>query len=75
MQVSTQGTSGIKGFSMEKWLCWSSMGAAGLVLLLFILDIAIGLPFGRSSVVVDAIAIICSIAVLLLSWDAFRDLG
>jgi len=64
-----------KGFSMEKWLCWSSMGAAGLVLLLFILDIAIGLPFGRSSVVVDAIAIVCSIAVLLLSWDAFRDLG
>jgi len=51
------------------------MGAAGLVLLLFILDIAIGLPFGRSSVFVDAIAIICSIAVLLLSWDAFRDLG
>ncbi len=64
-----------KGFSMEKWLCWSCMGAAGLVLLLFILDIAIGLPFGRSSVVVDAIAIVCSIAVLLLSWDAFRDLG
>ncbi|MEY4946891.1 MAG: hypothetical protein RIR22_1592 [Planctomycetota bacterium] len=64
-----------KGFSMEKWLCWGSMGAAGLVLLLFILDIAISLPFGRSNVVVDAIAIICSIAVLLLSWDAFRDLG
>ncbi len=60
---------------MEKRLCWSSMGAAGLVLLLFILDIAIGMPFGRSNIIVDVIAIICSIAVLLLAFDAFKDLG
>jgi hypothetical protein len=51
------------------------MGAAGLVLLLFILDIAIGMPFGRSNIIVDVIAIICSIAVLLLAFDAFKDLG
>lgn len=60
---------------MEKWLCWSSMGAAGVVLLLFVLDLAIQIPFGRSSVVVDILAIVCSIAVLLLSFDAFRDIS
>ena len=31
---------------MDKWLCWGSMGVAGLLLLLFILDIPLGIPFG-----------------------------
>ena len=29
----------VKGISMEKWLCWVSMGIAGLLLLLFLLDL------------------------------------
>ncbi|MEY4191400.1 MAG: hypothetical protein RIR17_2136 [Planctomycetota bacterium] len=60
---------------MEKWLCWSSMGAAGIVLLLFVLDLAIQIPFGRSSVAVDILAILSSVAVLLLAFDAFRDIA
>ena len=28
----------VKGLSMEKWLCWGSMGVAGFLLLLFVLD-------------------------------------
>ena len=32
----------VKGLFMEKWLCWGSMGVAGLLLLLFILDIPLG---------------------------------
>jgi len=36
------------------------MGAAGIVLLLFVLDLAIQIPFGRSSVAVDILAILSS---------------
>ena len=31
-----------KGLSMEKWLCWGSMGTSGFLLLLFLLDIVLG---------------------------------
>ncbi|MSR32266.1 MAG: hypothetical protein EXR99_12245 [Gemmataceae bacterium] len=60
---------------MEKGLCWSAMGAAGIVSLLFILDLAIQIPFGRSNLLVDVFALVCSVLVLLLAWDAFRDLA
>ena len=32
----------VKGLSMEKWLCWGSIGVAGLLLLLFLLDLFTG---------------------------------
>jgi len=31
---------------MEKWFCLGSMGVAGLLALLFLLDMALGMPFG-----------------------------
>jgi hypothetical protein len=63
----------VKGFSMEKWLCWGSMGVAGLLLLLFVLDVSISKPFGGISPAVDVISIIASALVLYLAWDAYRD--
>lgn len=59
---------------MEKWLCWGSMGAAGLVCLLFLLDLIFGVPFGQISRVVDIISILGSGLVFYLAWDALRDL-
>ena len=59
---------------MEKWLCWGAIGVAGLLLLLFILDLAIGIPFGKLSMVVDIFGIVASALVLFLGWDAMRDL-
>jgi hypothetical protein len=64
----------VKGLSMEKWLCWGSMGVAGLLLLLFLLDLFLAFPFGGISKPVDVISIIASAVVLYLAWDAFRDL-
>jgi len=64
----------VKGIFMEKWLCYGSMGVAGLLLLLFILDAALGFPFGRSSMVVDIVGILASALVLYLGYDASRDL-
>jgi hypothetical protein len=64
----------VKGLSMEKWLCWGSMGVAGLLLLLFLLDAALAVPFGRVSLLVDLCGALASGLVLYLAYDAFRDL-
>jgi hypothetical protein len=64
----------VKGRSMEKWLCWVSMGVAGVLLLLFGLDLGTGIPFGRISPAVDGISIAACALVLFLAWDALRDL-
>ncbi len=59
---------------MEKWMCWGSMGVAGLLLLLFLLDIFLAVPFGGASYIVDGAGILACGAVLYLAYDAFRDL-
>ena len=64
----------VKGLSMEKWLCWISMGVAGVFLLLFALDLAIKIPFGGISLAVDICSILACGLVLYLGWDASRDL-
>ena len=64
----------VKGPSMEKWLCWGSMGVAGLLLLLFLLDLVSGFPFQRVNVAVDVFGVIASGLVFYLAWDAFKDL-
>jgi hypothetical protein len=64
----------VKGLAMEKWLCWGSLGVAGLMLLLFILDVATGIPFGGLSKVVDILGIIASAVLVYLAWDALQDL-
>ena len=64
----------VKGIFMEKWLCFGSMGIAGLLLLLFLLDVALGIPFGGTSAVVDIFGVLVCGIVLYLAYDAFRDL-
>ena len=48
----------VKGISMEKWLCWGSMGVSGLLLLLFLIDIFLKIPFGGVSIVVNILGIL-----------------
>jgi hypothetical protein len=60
--------------TMEKWLCWGSLGVSGLMLLLFLLDIFLGFPFGGLSIAVDIFGILASGLVVFLAWDALRDL-
>ena len=64
----------VKGLFMEKWLCWGSMGVAGLLLLLFLLDLFLSFPFGGISKPVDVLIILSCGVVLYLAYDAFRDL-
>jgi hypothetical protein len=64
----------VKGPSMEKWLCFGSMGVAGLLMLLFLLDMISGFPFQRLNMAVDFFGIVASALVFYLAWDAFKDL-
>ena len=63
----------VKGIFMEKWLCFGSMGVAGFLLLLFLLDMFVSFPFG-GSMVVDIFGVLVCGLVLYLAYDAFRDL-
>jgi hypothetical protein len=66
---------------MDKRLCWGAMGIAGIILLLFLLDLVLRvspatapfLPFGGISTVVDVVGIIIGALILFLSWDAYKD--
>jgi hypothetical protein len=64
----------VKGPFMEKWLCFGSMGVAGLLLLVFLLDAIVSTPFGGVSILVDIFGVLASAVVLYLAYDAFRDL-
>ncbi len=62
-------------FFMEKWFCLGSMGVAGLLCLLFVLDIAVATPFGGTSMVVDILGLLASGLVGYLGFDAYKDLS
>ena len=61
---------------MEKRLCIASMSIAALLLLVFILDAAAGIPFGGGPAfrMIDIVGIVAGGLLLYLSWNALRDL-
>lgn len=59
---------------MEKYLCWGSMGIAGLLLVLFVLDLAMGIPFNGLNRMVDILGALACAVVAYLGWDTARDL-
>lgn len=58
---------------MEKWLCLGSMGVSGLLLVLFILDLVTGMPFGGHWKVVKILGVISCALILYMGWDALKD--
>lgn len=64
----------VKGLFMEKALCWGAIGVAGLLLILFLLDLILKIPFGGVSLTVDIMSMLACGIVLYLAWDAMRDL-
>ena len=65
-----------RGAAMEKNLCIASMSVAGLLLLLFVLDMALNIPFGGLKspfMVIDIVGAVAGLILLYLSWNALRD--
>lgn len=54
-------------------MCIGAMVVAGLLTLLFLLDAALGVPFGRSSLVLDILFIIGGAFILWQSYDTYRE--
>jgi hypothetical protein len=58
---------------MPKALCVTGIVVAGLLLLVFGLDLAVKLPFQRVSPLMDIAMLICSLALGYAGWATFRE--
>lgn len=58
---------------MSKALTIVGMVVAGLVGLVFLLDLAVSFPFDRASILMDIGALLAAGLLGYLSWDAMRD--
>jgi len=61
-------------FSVEKALTITGFVIAGVLILLFGLDLAIQWPFHRYSLLMDVGFCICSALLMYLSWHTYREL-
>ncbi len=61
---------------MEKVMCYGALGVAGLLALVFLVDLVAGFPFGRSGgfMVFDILGLIAAGLVGFLGFNAMRDL-
>jgi hypothetical protein len=49
------------------------MIVAGLIALIFIADLALGIPFSRVGTMTDVGFVVSALILAYLSWNAFRD--
>ena len=61
------------GSPMSKALTIAGMVVAGLLALIFALDLVVGIPFDKASYPMDIGALIAAAVLGYLSWDAMRD--
>jgi hypothetical protein len=60
---------------MNKALCYGALGVGALMMLVFLLDLVAGAPFGGGDFVMgDILGFLASIIVVYLGWNALRDL-
>jgi hypothetical protein len=58
---------------MIKHMIFFSMGIAGLVALLSILDLSLSFPFAGYSLTLDILLLVASAIIGYLSWETFRE--
>jgi hypothetical protein len=58
---------------MPKALCMSGLVVAGLVIILFTFDLAVGIPFRRASVTMDVSLLASALLLGLISWFTLRE--
>jgi hypothetical protein len=64
-----------KGRAMDKALCYGALGIGALMMLVFILDLVAGFPFGGKDFVAgDVLGFLASAIVVYLGYNASRDL-
>lgn len=58
---------------MAKAFAVFGMAVAVLFLLVFSLDLAIGMPFSKASVIADVLFLVCAAGLGYMSWTTFRE--
>ena len=58
---------------MPKALCITGMVVAILVLVLFLVDLAIGVPFKRASMTLDVVFMISAVILAYMSWTTLKE--
>jgi hypothetical protein len=58
---------------MAKAMSIAGMIVAGLLALVFIADLAVGIPFSRVGTTTDVGFVVSALILAYLSWNAFRD--
>jgi len=49
------------------------MAVAAILLLLFGLDLALGIPFGKMSMMMNVGYLVCAVVLAYLSWSTYRE--
>jgi len=60
--------------NLNKQLVFGSWGAAGLVAVMCLVDLALGFPFNRS-MLLDILFLLSAAIVGYLAWDAYKDMA
>jgi hypothetical protein len=60
---------------MSKALCLTGMVIAILLFALFLVDLVLGVPFGKASILLDILFTISAAALGYLSWSTLRELS
>ena len=58
---------------MAKVLCISGLVISALLGLIFVADLAIGIPFGKVNTTMDIVFVLCAAITGYLSWSTFRE--
>jgi hypothetical protein len=60
---------------MEKYLCYGALGVAGVMAVLFLVDLIVGIPFGGGPfIVADILGILSAGMVGYMGFNASKDL-
>ena len=60
--------------TMSKVLCYSGIATAAMLLILFSLDLALGVPFKKADTLLDIIFMVSSTGLGFISWLTLREL-
>ncbi|MDO4550697.1 MAG: hypothetical protein Q4C96_05545 [Planctomycetia bacterium] len=58
---------------MAKSLCMFGLALAAIILLVFLVDISLGFPFSRYSILMNVIFMAVSLVLAWLSWKTFKE--
>ena len=59
---------------MSKALCFSGIATAIMLLILFTMDLVLGVPFKKADILMDIVFLVSSGGLGLVSWLTLRDL-